>query len=60
MTELDGTQGLLTIKDAETGHAVRFRATAEQLKGVATGQTVLVKFRKEGGGDLTAVSVRPF
>lgn len=56
---MDAARGLLTIRDAETGHAVRFRATAEQLKGVATGQTVLVKFRKEGGG-LTAVSIRPF
>lgn len=57
---MDAARGLLTIRDAETGHAVRFRATAEQLKGVATGQTVLVKFRKEGGGDLMAVSIRPF
>ncbi len=60
VTELDGTRGLLIIRDAETGHAVRFRVTAEQLKGIAAGETVLVKFRKEGGGGLAAVSIRPF
>ena len=59
MTERDGARGLLTIRDAETGRALTFRATAEQVKGVASGETVLVKFRREGG-DLTAVSVRPF
>jgi hypothetical protein len=60
VTELDGTRGLLAIRDAETGDAVRFRATAEQLKGITAGGTVLVKFRKEAGGGLTAVSIRPF
>lgn len=60
MTELDGSRGLLAIRDAETGQAVRFRATAAQLTGIAPGETVLVKFRKEGDGVPTAVRIRPF
>ena len=60
MAELDGARGLLVIRDAETGQPMRLRVTAEQVRGIAAGQTVLVKFRKEAGGDLAAVSVHPY
>jgi len=58
VTMVDAKAMTLTIKDAETGGAIVFSATAAQLKNIKAGDQVMVGYTEEKSGALTAVQIQ--
>ena len=48
VTAIDGKAGTFALKDAESRMDLTFRATADQLRGLAVGDEVMVTYAEEG------------
>ena len=54
---VDPRAGTFTLRDAETGRPITFRAGPELLRKVAVGRQVLVRYRPREDGSLEARAV---
>ena len=57
VTAVDSAKSTITLKDAETGKNLTFRASPEQLKGIAVKDDVTIVYAAEGK-DLRATSIK--